>query len=84
MIATQIQPAVMRPDVRDAGRPNLIRMRDPQSPEQVRIDFAILTGAVFSPLTAVDMDHHSLAVDIRDFQVQTFVKAQTAGIDSTG
>jgi len=36
--------------------------------------------AILSALTAVDMDHHALAVDIGDFEMQSFVKPQAAGV----
>ena len=36
--------------------------------------------AVLGALAAVDMDHHALTVDIRDFEVTAFVKTQAAGI----
>jgi hypothetical protein len=37
--------------------------------------------AVLGALAAVDMDHHALTVDIGDFEVAGFVKAQAAGVD---
>jgi hypothetical protein len=37
--------------------------------------------AVLGALAAVDMDHHALAVDIGDFEMEAFVKAQAAGVD---
>ena len=37
--------------------------------------------AVLGALAAMDMDHHALAIDIGDFQMKSFVKAQTAGVD---
>jgi len=36
--------------------------------------------AVLGALTAVDMDHHALAVDIGDFEMPRFVKAQATGV----
>jgi hypothetical protein len=36
--------------------------------------------AVLGALAAVDVDHHALTVDIGDFEVEAFVKAQTAGV----
>ena len=37
--------------------------------------------AILGALSAVDMDHHAAAVDIGDFEVETFVKPQSTGID---
>jgi hypothetical protein len=37
--------------------------------------------AVLGTLAAVDMDHHAPAVDVGDFEVARFVKAQAAGVD---
>jgi hypothetical protein len=36
--------------------------------------------AVLGALAAVDMDHHASGVDIGDFEVETFVKSQAAGV----
>jgi hypothetical protein len=37
--------------------------------------------AVFGALTAMHVNHHSLTVDIADFQMQRFLQAQAAGVD---
>jgi len=37
--------------------------------------------AVFGSLSTVDMDHHAVAVDIGDFEMESFVKSEAAGID---
>jgi hypothetical protein len=37
--------------------------------------------AVLGALAAVDMDHHAQAIDIGDFEMECFVKAQAAGVD---
>ena len=37
--------------------------------------------AILGTLSTVDMDHHTVAVDIGDFEVEPFVKSETAGID---
>jgi hypothetical protein len=37
--------------------------------------------AILGPLSTVDMDHHAVAVDIGDFEIETFVKSEAAGID---
>jgi hypothetical protein len=36
--------------------------------------------AILSALTAVDMDHHALTIDIGDFEIKSFVKPQAAGV----
>jgi hypothetical protein len=36
--------------------------------------------AILGPLSAVDMDHHTVTVDIRDFEMESFVKPQSAGV----
>lgn len=40
-----------------------------------------LDVAVLGALAAVDMDHHARAIDIGDFEMARFVKAQAAGVD---
>ena len=37
--------------------------------------------AILGPLSTVDMDHHAGGVDIGDFEMETFVKSQSAGVD---
>jgi len=37
--------------------------------------------AIFGALAAVDMDHHAGGVDIGDFEMETFMESQAAGID---
>jgi hypothetical protein len=37
--------------------------------------------AILGALSAVDMDHHAAAVDIGDFEMESFVKPQSTGID---
>jgi hypothetical protein len=37
--------------------------------------------AIFGALSTVDMDHHAAAVNIRGFEMETFVKSQAAGVD---
>jgi hypothetical protein len=36
--------------------------------------------AVLGTLAAVDVDYHTLTIDIGDFEMKAFVKAQTAGV----
>ena len=37
--------------------------------------------AILGALATVDMDHHARAIDIGDFEVESFVKSQAARID---
>ena len=37
--------------------------------------------AIFGALPTVDMDHHAGGIDIGDFEVETFMESQAAGID---
>jgi hypothetical protein len=37
--------------------------------------------AIFGALATVDMDHHAGGIDIGDFEVETFMESQAAGID---
>jgi len=37
--------------------------------------------AIFGTLATVDMDHHTGGIDIGDFEVETFMEPQSAGID---
>jgi len=37
--------------------------------------------AILGPLATVDMDHHAGGIDIGDFEMETFVESQAAGID---
>ena len=37
--------------------------------------------SIFGALPTVDMDHHAGGIDIGDFEVETFMESQAAGID---
>jgi hypothetical protein len=37
--------------------------------------------AILGPLATVDMDHHTGGIDIGDFEMESFVESQAAGID---
>ena len=45
------------------------------------VDLGQRDVAVLGALAAVDMDHHALTVDIGDFEMESFVKSQAAGVD---
>jgi hypothetical protein len=37
--------------------------------------------AILGTLAAVDMDHHAARVDVGDFEMESFMKPQAAGVD---
>jgi hypothetical protein len=37
--------------------------------------------AILGALTTVDMDHHALTIDIGDFEMESFVESEAAGVD---
>jgi len=37
--------------------------------------------AILGALAVVDMDHHAAAVDIGDFEMESFKKSEAAGVD---
>jgi len=53
----------------------------PIAAEQVEGGLRERHVAIFGALPTVDMDHHAAAIDIGDFEVETFVESQAAGID---
>ena len=54
---------------------------DPVTAQALQGRFRQRHEAVFGALTAVDMDHFALAVDIGDLQMLGFLQSQTAGVD---
>ena len=56
-------------------------MSEPVLAQQVERGLGQCNVAVLGSLAAVNMDHHALAVDVGDFEVAGFVKAQAAGVD---
>jgi len=55
-------------------------MSEPVLAQQMECGLGQRNVAVLGALAAVDMDHHAPAVDIGDFEMARFVKAQAAGI----
>jgi hypothetical protein len=53
---------------------------DPIAAEQEEGGLGERDVAIFGALAAVDMDHHASGVDIGDFEVETFMKSEAAGI----
>ena len=53
----------------------------PIAAQQVEGGWGERDVAVLGALSPVDMDHHAGGVDIGDFDVETFVESQAAGID---
>jgi hypothetical protein len=64
------------------GREEELRMAvgEPIAAEQVEGGLGERDVAIFGALATVDMDHHAGGVDIGDFEVETFVKPQAAGV----
>jgi len=58
-----------------------VAVSEPIAAEQGEGGWGQRDVAILGPLSTVDMDHHAGAVDIGDFEVETFVKSQAAGID---
>ena len=54
---------------------------NPIAAEQVEGGLGEGHVAIFRALSTVDMDHHAAAIDIGDFEVETFMESQAAGID---
>jgi len=53
----------------------------PIAAEQIEGRWGKRDVAILGALSTVDMDHHAGAVDIGDFEVETFMESQAAGID---
>jgi hypothetical protein len=53
---------------------------EPIAAEQVEGGLGERHIAIFGALPTVDMDHHSGGVDIGDFEMESFVKPQAAGV----
>jgi hypothetical protein len=53
---------------------------EPIAAEQVEGGLGEREVAIFGALAPVDMDHHTGGVDIGDFEMETFVKPQAAGV----
>jgi hypothetical protein len=58
-----------------------VAVGEPIAAEQVEGGLGERHIAILSPLSPVDMNHHAGRVDIGDFEVETFVESQAAGID---
>jgi len=54
---------------------------DPIAAEQMEGGLRERHVAIFGALPTVDMDHHAGGIDIGDFEVETFMESQAAGID---
>ena len=53
----------------------------PIAAEQIEGRLGKRDVAILGALAAVDMDHHAGGIDIGDFEVETFMESQAAGID---
>jgi len=54
---------------------------DPIATEQVKGGLRKRDISIFCALAPVDMDHHAVAIDIGDFEIECFMQPQTAGVD---
>ena len=54
---------------------------DPIAAEQIEGGWGQRDVAILGALSTVDMDHHAGGIDIGDFEVETFMESQAAGID---
>jgi hypothetical protein len=64
------------------GREEELRMAvgEPIAAEQVEGGLGERDVAIFGALAPVDMDHHAGGVDIGDFEMESFVKSEAAGV----
>ncbi len=53
---------------------------DPIAAQQVESGLRESEVTILGALAAVDMDHHAGAIDIGDFEMESFVKSQAAGV----
>jgi len=53
----------------------------PIAAEQMEGGWGQRDVAILGTLSTVDMDHHAAGVDIGDFEMESFVKPQAAGVD---
>ena len=58
-----------------------VTVGDPIASEQLEGGLGERDVAILGALSTVDMDHHAGGIDIGDFEVETFVESQAAGID---
>jgi hypothetical protein len=66
------------------GREEKARMAvgEPIAAQELKSGLGQRDVAILGALAAVDMDHHAGAIDIGDFEMESLVQAQAAGIDS--
>ena len=53
----------------------------PVSPQEIQCGFGQGNKAIFTPLSSMNVDHHSLAIDVRDLQIQRLLKPESTGVD---
>ena len=58
-----------------------VTMGEPIAAEQMKGGLGERDKAILGAFAAVDMDHHTVAVDIGDFEMESFVKPQSAGVN---
>ena len=58
-----------------------VAVGEPIAAQQLKGRFGQWDVAILGALAAVDMDHHARAIDIGDFEMESLVKSQAAGVD---
>jgi hypothetical protein len=58
-----------------------VAVDSPIAAEQIEGGWGERDIAILSTLSTVNVDHHTAGVDIRDFEMETFVEPQAAGVD---
>jgi hypothetical protein len=58
-----------------------VTVGEPIAAEQMEGGWGERDVAIFGALSTVDMNHHAGGIDIGDFEMETFVESQAAGID---
>src|SRR5262245_20067929 len=54
---------------------------EPIAAQQLKSGLGERDVAILGALAAVDMDHHAGAIDIGDFEMESFVESEAAGVD---
>ena len=54
---------------------------EPMAAEQMEGGLGERDIAILGTLSTVDMDHHTVAINIGDFEVETFMEPEAAGVD---
>src|SRR4029434_1384920 len=58
-----------------------VAVGEPIAAQQLKRRFGQWDVAILGALATVDMDHHALTIDIGDFEMESFVESEAAGVD---